>query len=295
MVSQRRRDVGKDTVFVIPVGPRCKTEFVADTIESIRYFAPLARIILVDDSKRGLGVQLSGRYQLTTLDAKAHGLFGSLYLGLSDGFREALAKPFRILVRLDSDALISGSDFEAKAIDCFNSDERLGSLGSFRIGYDCVGIRNRRWARRRILAYFAFQSWKSPRDASMITTLLISARKNGYKLGDSIMGGAAVYRYEAVAALNEADLLGRVELTRIGLQEDHIFGFCLLATGFHLGEFGNKFDELPMGVDWKTLPASPKELMELGKSIIHSTKRFETMNEQEIRDQFRSARTEVSD
>jgi hypothetical protein len=45
-----------------------------------------------------------------------------------------------------------------------------------------------------------------------------------------------------------------------------------------------------MGVDWRVLPAAPKELMELGKSIIHSTKSFGLMDEQAIRDEFRSAR-----
>jgi hypothetical protein len=140
------REVGGDTVVVIPVGPNCQTEFVADTIESIRYYAPLARILLVDDSQRDVGAQLQQRYPLTVVPATVHGLFGSLFMNLSAGFREALKGPFRILVRLDTDALISGSDFEAKAIACFDADEKLGSLGSFRIGYDCIGIRNRGWA-----------------------------------------------------------------------------------------------------------------------------------------------------
>jgi len=290
IVPGSQQDVGNDTVFVIPIGPKCQPDFVADTIESIRYFAPMARIIIVDDSTRGLGVELAKRYQLTTLDASAHGLFGNLYLSLSDGFREALMRPFRILVRLDTDALISGSDFEAKAIDCFDADEHLGSLGSFRIGFNCIGIRNRRWAERRILSYLAARAWKKPRAGLMVAALLLRARKHGYKLGESIMGGAAVYRYEAVATLNEADLLGRAELAGIGLHEDQIFGLCLFAIGYHLGEFGNKFDNLPMGVDWRVLPAAPKELMELGKSIIHSTKSFGLMDEQAIRDEFRSAR-----
>src|SRR5665213_2832624 len=206
------RDVGIDTVFVIPVGPDCQPDFVADTIESIRYFAPLARIIVVDGSRRDLGVKLALRYQLTVLEASATGLYGSLYLNLSDGFRAALTRPFRILVRLDTDALIAGSDFEVKAIGRFNSDPRLGSLGSFRIGYNCVGIRSARWAKRRILLYLASNAFTNTRQALVVARLLLRARKHGYKLGDSIMGGAAVYRCEAVEALNNADLLGRFEL-----------------------------------------------------------------------------------
>jgi len=282
--------VGGDTVFVIPIGPNCEADFVADTIESIRYFAPIARIIVVDDSRRGLGLELGELYNLTVQKARARGLFGSLYLNLSDAFREALTQPFRILVRMDTDALISGSDFEAKAIERFDSDPRLGSLGSFRIGYDSVGIRSARWAKRQIVIYFSVRAWSRPRAAKFILGILLRARGSGYRLGDSVMGGAAVYRYDAVAALEKNGLLGRSELAAIGLQEDYIFGLCLFSVGYHLGEFGNRFDDLPMGVNWKSLPASPKELMERGKSIIHSTKNFEMMDEQSIRSEFRSAR-----
>ena len=129
----------------------------------------------------------------------------------------------------------------------------------------------------------------------MIASLLVRARKNGYKLGDSIMGGAVVYRHEAIAAMNEAGLLGRAELTAIGLQEDHIFGLCLFSLGYRLGEFGDRYDDLPMGVHWNGLPASPSELMERGKSMIHSTKGFESMDEESIRREFRSARRPSGD
>jgi hypothetical protein len=289
---ERRRNAGSDSVFVIPVGPNCQPDFVADTIESIRYFAPMARIILVDDSRRGLGDKLGEHYQLTVVEAPARGVFGGLYLNLSAGFQEALRRPFRILVRFDTDALVAGSDFETKAIELFNSDSHLGSLGSFRIGYDCIGIRNADWARRRIFLYLAVHAWTHPRAVQEFAGLLLRARKHGYTLGDSIQGGAAIYRYEAVAALDEGGLLGRANLSRTGLQEDYIFGMCLYSVGYHLGEFGNRFDDLPMGVAWRTLPAAPQELLELGKSIIHSTKKYETMDEQAIRNEFRSARQE---
>lgn len=290
MIQEGRRKIGRHTVFVIPIGPECHPDFVADTIDSIRHFAPMARIIAVDDSRRGLGARLSERYQLTVLEARAPGVFGGLYLNLSDGFIEALSQPFRILVRFDTDALIAGSNFEGKALELFDSDPQLGSLGSFRVGYSGVGVRNARWARRRILAYLGVHAWTTPRAAKVLVDLLVRARRSGYRLGDSIQGGAAVYRFEAVVALNENGLLGRTELAATGLQEDYIFGLCLFSVGFHLGEFGNRFDDLPMAVDWRALPAAPKELVRLGKSIIHSTKSFGSMDEQAIRNEFRAAR-----
>jgi hypothetical protein len=263
---------------------------VVDTIESVRFYAPMARIVIVDDSRRPLGAELGELFQAAVVAAPAHGLYGSLYLNLSAGFKEALNQPFKILLRLDTDALIAGDDFEKKAIEAFQSDLRLGSLGSFRIGYNRVGVRNSDWAKRRIIAFLAFRSWRRPRAALVIARLIYRAHRNGYKFGDAIMGGAAIYRYEAVVALRDADLLGRTELTQMGLQEDYIFGICLFALGFQLGEFGDKYNDLPMGVAWKSLPASPRELTQLGKSIIHSTKGFESMDEETIRREFRSAR-----
>jgi hypothetical protein len=290
MTQESHSTVGTDTVFVIPVGPKCRPDFIADTVESVRYFAPMARIILVDDTGGELSTNLIERYHVSVVEAAAHGLFGSLYLNLSAGFKEALNEPFTILVRLDTDALIAGDDFEKKAIELFEADRHLGSLGSFRIGYNRVGVRNTSWARRRILIYFVFRSWRRPRATVMIARLLARARKNGYKLGESILGGAVVYRHEAIADMNDADLLGRSELTAIRLHEDHLFGLCLFSLGYRLGEFGDQYDDLPMGVRWNGLPASPKDLMELGKSMIHSTKSFESMDEESVRREFRSAR-----
>jgi hypothetical protein len=295
MSQESKSGVGADTVVVIPVGPTCRLDFVADTIESVRFFAPKARIIIVDDSGAGRGVELERRYNVTVVAATAHGLFGSLYMNLSAGFDEALRQPFRILVRLDTDALIAGDDFESKAIDAFEADQRLGSLGSFRVGYDGIGLRDASWAKRQILIYFALRSWRTPRAALIVVRLLARARRNGYKFGESIMGGAVVYRYEAIDALKAAGLLGRAEITGTGLQEDHLFGLCLFSLGYRLGEFGNRHDDLPMGVAWRGLPASPEELIERRKSIIHSTKSFQSMNEEAIRREFRAARQSGDD
>jgi hypothetical protein len=293
VAPEDRSNVGTDSVFVIPIGPNCQQSFVADTIESIRFFSPKSRVIVVDDSGRRMGAELSSGCQLTVLDAPARGVFGGLYLNLSEGFREALTRPFQVLIRLDTDALIAGSDFEEKAIDRFSSEPRLGSLGSFRVGYTGIGIRSARWAKQRFLLYFALRAWRNPRAATFVARILLRARREGYILGDAIMGGAAIYSHAAIEALEQADLLGRIELAKTGLHEDYIFGVCLFSIGLQLGEFGNKYDDLPMGVDWRTLPASPHELLDLEKSIIHSTKGFEEMDETAIREDFRLARRQL--
>lgn len=284
------RSAGSDTVFVIPVGPKCRYDFVADTIESIRHFAPGARIIAVDDSLGETAADLASHYPITVVPTHVHGSFGNLYLNLSAGFIEALNEPFEILIRLDTDALVAGSDFEAKAIERFRRARRIGSLGSFRVGYDRIGIRDRTWAKRRLQRFLVANSLIHPRKVAFVLTLILRAMPKGYKMGDGIMGGAAVYSHEALVALRDAKLLGRGELADTGLQEDYSFGLALYAIGYRLDEFGDRDDDLPMGVNWKGLPASPEELLRRGKSLIHSTKFFEDLDEAEIRQRFRSAR-----
>jgi hypothetical protein len=88
------------------------------------------------------------------------------------------------------------------------------------------------------------------------------------------MGGAAVYRYEAVEALEKANLLGRAELAGIGVHEDHIFGFCLSPLALRSVSSETGLTTCRWELSGKGLPADPNELLALGKSIIHSTKGF---------------------
>jgi len=63
------------------------------------------------------------------------------------------------------------------------------------------------------------------------------------------MNGAALYRDKAIKAWDANRLLGRVELADVGLQKDYILDVCLLSIGFRLGDFGNRFNDLPVSVD----------------------------------------------
>ena len=69
MNQESKSDVGADTVFVIPVGPRCRPDFVADTIESVRFFAPRARIIVVDDTGREQSIELAEHSHVSVVKA----------------------------------------------------------------------------------------------------------------------------------------------------------------------------------------------------------------------------------
>jgi hypothetical protein len=272
----------------MPIGPFCRPDFVADSLESIRrYTAEDTRIVLLDSSQKGTGDSLAYRYgaEVCTLDRT--GLFGGLYMNLSAGFEIALEKPFDVLLRIDTDALVAASGFAETAHQYFLEHRDVGSVGSYRIAYD-GGQRSNSWAARHLLLSIA--PWK-PRTAADVVKLLFQAKRNGYRLGEAIMGGVCMYSARAIETLSSTNLLGRRAIARCRVQEDHIFSLLLAVGGLKLADFGDGSNTLPFGVKHVGLPASPAELIQKRKALIHSTKSWRNMTEQAIRDQFAAARS----
>jgi len=104
------------------------------------------------------------------------------------------------------------------------------------------------------------------------------------------MGGVAVYSHLAIAALGDSGLLPSLALAGTSLEEDHIFALALRSIGFALADFGTEHDDLPFGVKHVGLPAHPDMLLAKGKALIHSTKRYEDLDERQIRAIFAAAR-----
>ena len=129
-----------------------------------------------------------------------------------------------------------------------------------------------------------------PRTAVAAASAVARAKRHGYNLGESIMGSVAVYSHQAIAALGDADLLPSRALAGTVLEEDHIFALALRSIGFGLADFGTGRDDLPFGVKRVGLPAHPDVLLAKGKALIHSTKRYEDLDERQIRAIFAAAR-----
>ena len=91
--------------------------------------------------------------------------------------------------------------------------------------------------------------------------------------------------------MNDAGLLPDFKLKNSRMEEDHIFILLAKVVNFDIGEMGA--GELPFGVYWKKLPASPKQLLAKKKKIIHSTRSWENMNEHDIRGYFSNIRNTV--
>jgi hypothetical protein len=279
---------------VMPIGPHCRTEFVADTLDSIEaYCVPEHRIVLVDDSGLGIGNQVAvGRKRVDVIQTpSARGTHGGLYLSLSDAMQVALADPCDVLLRLDTDALVAAPGWEDAAVRLFGQQPRVGSLGHCRV--DPHGApRSHAYAAGRIAEATSLKGlvkFRSRAQWQQVRSLVAAARANGWE-GEAVMGGIAVYRPDALRDLDRRGLLGAPALTNLGVEEDYAFGLALRASGWELGEFGSDFDDLPMYARHKGLAAHPDEILAKGKALIHSTKSWEQLDEAAIRATFRAAR-----
>lgn len=289
-----------DLIVVIPVGPNCKIAFIEDSINSIKYYCLCTyKIILIDDSKKDSGAILKKNYPEIDIitNQQQYGLLGGLYIALSHAFTYALDNyQFKVLLRMDTDALITGFNPQEEAIRMFENNPKIGIAGFVKRGKeprDFAGnpVENY-WPMHQITTYAL--TWKflsKPKANLALRKLLIKALLNGYAMGENVFGGAYMVSELFLQKLREAKMLPDYGIRKIYLEEDHIFGLLAKAVDFELGdlETGN----LPFGVSWRSLPASPEELHQRGKKIIHSTKIWKDMTEADIRKFFSEKRTAV--
>jgi hypothetical protein len=257
---------------VVPVGPRDDWQ---DTLESVRaYTDPSRLVVLVDD---GAGVRCDAQdVDVVPAPAGMPGNRGGLFGKLSYGYRHALERAsFRLLLRLDADALLLGPGLEELAEARFAADPRLGLLGSYRIGPD--GAKRDFTPAARLLL-------REP----AVRGLLDEASANGYELGEHALGGAYLHRREAVDELARRGWLDLPKLYASEASEDHLMGLLTVAAGYRLGDFGGPGD--PLALRWQGLPMAPEELLARGKLVTHSVRRWQDRGEEEIRAVFRAAR-----
>ncbi|MCB5207746.1 hypothetical protein [Methylovorus mays] len=281
---------------VLPVGPTCKLAYVVDTIESIRHYITSAHVIIVlDDTGDALCAGLAEVFD--TVDViTTQGNMGKeagLYINLSRGFAYAYAHyGFKVLLRLDTDALVIGHHPEKDAIAWFAQHPELGMLGSCRV--DCNGeARDFSWPRRKLAhklkinmaLIFHPGAWKS---WWFLYRLSRRSIQHGYEPGEHCLGGAYFVSSECVRRLIQHQLLAREEFFWSELQEDHIFGLLIYSVGLRHGDFAT--GAFPMGLRWRGLPSSPAALLANNKKVTHSTRFFGDEDESAIRAFFKVQR-----
>ncbi|HEY0058616.1 MAG TPA: hypothetical protein VGB56_05740 [Flavisolibacter sp.] len=281
-----------DIVLVIPAGPGTSPVFLADTIMSfIHYTASTYQVIVIDDSGQDLGrkVQQSIPEVEVLYNKKPSGAWAGLYVSLAGAFSYALEKyQFKLLMKMDTDALVIGPEPEKEAFELFSSNTSLGIAGQYKFDYSGkpwdIG-----WPRDRILN--GATTWKfirRPLPNAVLRKLYIKAAQNGYIAGESVFGGSCFYSHSLLLTLHQHKLLPNKLLGQLNLGEDHIFSLLTKAVGFDLDDLS--LPGLPLALAWKELPASPEQLYAEHKKVIHSTRKWEEMDEEQIRNFFKEKR-----
>lgn len=279
---------------VIPAGP---ADNVSDTVASVLHFTTSPRlIVVVDDTDQKLQSSLeaqSSDIRVIPAPARAPGALGGLWVKLAAGYRCVLETfPFDVLLRLDADALVIGSDIAEAAMGRFKTDAHLGMLGSYRVGPDGTP---RSWkdAADVLRSECGLRGLDRPRMRSVLRILRSAATENGYVSGEHPLGGAYLHSAAAVRAIASRGWLDLPALRHSHLGEDHLFALLTVAAGFRIGDFGGPDD--PLALRWKGLSAAPADLLASNKLVVHSVRFWDHLGEDEIRAIFAEARRTSSD
>lgn len=291
-----RRSV--EIVVVVPIGPTCRIDFVLDTIESIAQYVRCSKqIIVMDDSQDPENERaIKAHYPdaIVLANKRNHGKGTGLYTSLSNTYAYALDHfDFKALLRLDSDALMIDYGADQQILEYFKNNPDVGLAGTFNRGnltvdefgnvWDAYGGRGLVIAIAKVLnRYFLrhpFAFWK-------IRKRLFKALDLGYEFGDLVFGGAYTFSRAGLENLRKEGLLPIKNIMGVGFEEDHLFSLLIKSVNMDLGSLGTT----TFTCVWKGMPASPKTLWRAKKKIIHSTKYFKELTEEDIRAFFKEKR-----
>lgn len=281
-------------VVVVPIGPDSSVEFIADTIESYIYYTKSTyKILLADDSHQQISEQVRKFYPDADViyTTKPMGGMSGLYINLAHAFKYALNHyDFDLIFKLDTDALVIGSEPEKEALQLFHTHPDVGIAGQYPTDYSGKPW-DRGWPRKRILnGVFTWKFIRRPFANTLLRKLFIKAIDNGYRPGESVFGGAYFLSRQALEKLNEEGWLPYSKLVDLNLGEDHLFSLLFKSAGYNLGDLST--GDAGFACAWKGLPAPPEELYFRKKKIIHSVRKWENMDEKDIRMFYKGKRTE---
>ncbi len=280
------------TVVVVPFGPSEPLESVLDTLDSVRHFlSPDTKLILVDNSRKGNGNIVQRTFPDADVVQGTHqGMFAHLFLNICQGTAHAYEHYcFKVLLRMDSDALIIGALPDVEAAAYFEGHPNVGQLGVYKTDYH--GRPMRWWPINVSMAVQALNplSWIWPAwNGFAFRQMLVRAMRRGYELGSHVYGGAFFLSYACVERLHRAGILKDERLDNLRLAEDHITNVSVLSVGLDAADFS--LGDRPCAQAWRGLPAAPDELLAKGKKVVHSVRYWRDMKERDVRAFFRRHR-----
>ena len=284
--------VSCSSLIYVPAGPETRFEFLLDTLRSIERFAdPQHRLLLVDDSARGLGaLAKEAMPDIDVLVLRESGsdarynVSGDFCVKMAWAIRHATQNySFEALMRIDTDALMCNPGADTRAMELLNSNPRLGMIGSFRTR--CDG--HNRITEFPGVGHVVRWNESSPDEAlaSSMKALLRAAFANGYEYGEHVIAPGSVMSRAACEALCAHPLYGDECFRKAWIGDDQLTSIFIRAVGLESGDFA--CDDFPLGVWWGKLQWSPEELVRRGKCVVHSVRGYGDWDEEAVRAEFR--------
>jgi hypothetical protein len=249
----KRRDVPFLIVLVVGPGEQLGALEVLDSARA--YCRGPYRAIVVDDTGDLTTWAALRRYPEVDLlrNWRRRG-FRYLLNSLQRAYRRAeRCYDAEALLKLDTDALITGPGLDADILRFVREHPAAGLVGS------------RSWPERNDAL------WKEKLEANLETwgPLMAQAERHGYQRGEAVLGGAYVMTRQCLRALGAGGYLARTP-TGPRIAEDVTFSLFSRALGFELVELAGP--QQPLALAWRGLTMPPQEIMARGKKAIHSVK-----------------------
>lgn len=198
---------------------------------------------------------------------------------------------FDVILRVDSDALITGDDIHIPLKEIFDRYPNVGMIGRYWINTEGYRIH------RGESAFLIDRLFRFPRryaffwGVTQFKKILRVAQSNGYVYGELVLGCATAYNYECAFRLTKfIDHFKGLRGIR-GLAEDYFTTIFVKYVNMDLGNAGHP--EGPMAVNLKGIPWSLEETVQKDKKIIHSIKNDDRYTQDEIRAFFRKYRNQT--
>jgi hypothetical protein len=244
-----------DLLVCVAVGPG-EGLGILELLDAARcYLDGRYRVIVVDDTGGArVWSQLKSYGEVDYLRNWRRRGFRHLLQSNQRAYRHALDHyDFGAVLRVDTDALITGPGLSSDIIGYLESHRTVGMLGAVA-------------ATESGRAY-----WRDRLDANMAhwRELVEKAEDFGYQRAESALGGAHALSRRCLEDMRRAGYLSR-RSRGARIAEDVTTSLFVRALGYEIHEFGGP--DQPFALAWRGLPMSKEEIVARKKKIIHSVK-----------------------
>jgi hypothetical protein len=273
-------------VYLVPAGPGAWHD-LCDTIASIQtYEDDDVKIVVIDDwTLDVLASRVQARYPgIDVVRPNVPAIGGwRTFPAQADALGEIIARyRFEVLVKMDTDALITGPGLTARAAETFRERPRLGQLGAHQMLAN--GLPRDPFYERWVVTH-------SARWSRHVRRLVRAVEARGLDPLDSAQGGVYAVARRALDAAAERGLLRWRQPWWSLIAEDTATSLVIRAAGYDIGSWGGPGE--PIATTSFSIPIALDRVLAEGKLGVHTVRAgLDGESEAEVRAFFRARREE---